>query len=63
MGNDATAKAKGDADQSMKNMAEMNAISMRFQSEMGIMQMQKGMVEGLAKMTKDIGVKVGQLAG
>ncbi|MDR7149933.1 hypothetical protein J2W49_001888 [Hydrogenophaga palleronii] len=62
-GDDATSKAKTEADQSMKTMAEMNAINMRFQTEMGIMQMQKGMNEAVAKMVKDIGTKAAQLAG
>jgi hypothetical protein len=62
-GNDATSKAKGDADQSMKTMAEMNAINMRFQTETAVMQMQKGMNEAVAKTVKDIGTKVAQLAG
>lgn len=62
-GNDATAKAKGDAEQSMKTMADMNAINMRFQTEMAVMQMQKGMNEAVAKTVKDIGTKVAQLAG
>lgn len=62
-GNDATGKAKGDAEQSMKTMADMNAINMRFQTEMAVMQMQKGMNEAVAKTIKDIGTKVAQLAG
>lgn len=62
-GNDAVGKAKTDADQSMKTMAEMNAINMRFQTEMAVMQMQKGMNEAIAKTVKDIGTKVAQLAG
>jgi hypothetical protein len=62
-GSDATAKAKGDAEQSMKTMADMNAINMRFQTEMAVMQMQKGMNEAVAKTIKDIGTKVAQLAG
>jgi hypothetical protein len=62
-GSDATSKAKGDAEQSMKTMAEMNAINMRFQTEMAVMQMQKGMNEAVAKTIKDIGTKVAQLAG
>lgn len=62
-GNDATGKAKGDAEQSMKTMAEMNAINMRFQTEMAVMQMQKGMNEAVAKTIKDIGTKSAQLAG
>ena len=62
-GNDATSKAKSDADQSMKTMAEMNAINMRFQTETAVMQMQKGMNEAVAKTVKDIGTKVAQLAG
>lgn len=62
-GNDATAKAKTDAEQSMKTMADMNAINMRFQTEMAVMQMQKGMNEAVAKTIKDIGTKVAQLAG
>jgi hypothetical protein len=62
-GNDATGKAKGDADQSMKTMAEMNALNMKFQTDMAVMQMQKGMNEAVAKTIKDIGTKVAQLAG
>jgi hypothetical protein len=62
-GSDATGKAKGDAEQSMKTMADMNAINMRFQTEMAVMQMQKGMNEAVAKTIKDIGTKVAQLAG
>lgn len=62
-GNDATSKAKVDAEQSMKTMADMNAINMRFQTEMAVMQMQKGMNEAVTKTIKDIGTKVAQLAG
>jgi hypothetical protein len=62
-GNDAIGSAKGSVEQSMKAMAEMNAISMQSQMDVAIMNMQKGFMEALAKTTKDIGQKVAQLAG
>lgn len=62
-GNDAVSQAKADAQDSMKTMAEMNAINMQFQTQMSVMQMQKGMNEAVAKTIKEIGTKVAQLAG
>jgi hypothetical protein len=60
-GNDATGSAKGSVEQSMKAMAEMNAISMQTQMQVAIMNMQKDMTQTLAKTVKDIGAKVSQL--
>jgi hypothetical protein len=61
-GNDATSSAKGSVEQSMKAMAEMNAISMQSQMQVAVMNMEKGFTEALAKTVKDIGAKVAQLA-
>ncbi|HEY9109058.1 MAG TPA: hypothetical protein VIN58_20450 [Roseateles sp.] len=60
---DGAATAKADAGDSMKMMAEMNALNMQFQMQTAVMQLQKGMNEAVAKTVKDIGKNVSQLAG
>jgi hypothetical protein len=60
---DGVKTASHDGDDAIKDMANMNAMNMKFQVASGLMAMQKGMVEALAKTVKDAGSKVAQLAG
>jgi len=60
---DGVKTAGHDGNDAIKDMAEMNAMNMKFQVATGLMAMQKGMVEALSKTVKDAGAKVAQLAG
>lgn len=60
---DGVKTASHDGNDALKDMAEMNAMNMKFQVASGLMAMQKGMVEALSKTVKDAGAKVAQLAG
>lgn len=60
---DGVKTASHDGNDAIKDMAEMNAMNMKFQVASGLMAMQKGMVEALSKTVKDAGAKVAQLAG
>jgi len=60
---DGVKTASHDGNDAIKDMAEMNAMNMKFQVATGLMGMQKAMVEALAKTVKDAGTKVAQLAG
>lgn len=55
--------ASNDGGDAIKDMQAMNKMNMEFQVANGLMQMNKGFVEALAKSTKDIGTKTAQLAG
>jgi hypothetical protein len=61
-GADGVAAAKGDAADSMKSMAEMTAIQMKFQMQTGIMQLHKSMNETVAKAVRDVGKGVKDVA-
>jgi hypothetical protein len=63
VGNEANKAAVDDGGAAMQNVLKANMMNMEFQANMGVIAMQKGMVEAVAKTIKDVGTKVAQLAG